>query len=297
VSAQDACQAVLRERLERLLGDLERAPKEAQEGARGQRRAGIDVNEGAFVGGWLEQTCKNAAAELRQLLALLGLSLCRALPRQLRARPVVEGPDVAGELEVAGDLMHVHRGPAPLARHLVEIHVHTLASNLHLTKQVRGSVVHAGHCRTALVALLALALLVAGCGGSQPGAASEGVRVAGPAAADQERALKLVWEGVYGMHRAQRPRITWWQACPDGHENEGCYDEYTTPGDVNLIWVGAIPELGIDAPGTLISATHFSEALEADWEWLTFPPGQLATSARASQLTHVAQGALRAAGL
>jgi len=122
--------------------------------------------------------------------------------------------------------------------------------------------------------LLALLLFAASaCSQTRPTSA------ASPLAQDQEVALEIVWEGVYGMTVAQRPTITW--LAPDDTS-----DEYSTLGHLDIVWTGST-----------ISATHFSAWLEGDREWLVFPPGELDSSANAARLTQAAQNALGAAGL
>src|SRR5262249_25709190 len=101
---------------------------------------------------------------------------------------------------------------------------------------------------------------------------------------------QIVWEGVYGMDIASRPTIVWWQACPGGQPNTPCYDEYSTKGDINLIWSGSIPEIGLSMPGTTISATHFSAWLEGNREWILYP-GTFAPAAEVNRLTSSAQNA------
>lgn len=145
------------------------------------------------------------------------------------------------------------------------------------------------------VLVAAMLVFVGGCSGGAEHAAS--YLVAGPSPHDQEAALRLVWEGVYGMTRDSLPTITWWKACPDGHGNEGCYDEYSTPGDVNVIWIGTNPTTGVDLAGRLISDTTYSTALEYEREWQVYPSGELAPQSEVDRLTRAAQVALRAAGL
>jgi hypothetical protein len=65
-------QAVFLERLTQLAGELERAPTAAKDGAVEYLATHPAGAGAAYERGWLVQSCKNAAAELRQLLALLG---------------------------------------------------------------------------------------------------------------------------------------------------------------------------------------------------------------------------------
>jgi hypothetical protein len=135
--------------------------------------------------------------------------------------------------------------------------------------------------------LVAAMVLVAGCNAPP----MPPVQTLGPAPGDQEQALRLVWEGVYGMQREQRPRITWWESCPDrltgAASDPVCASEYSTPGEDNLAWTGS-----------LISDTHFSAWLDADRIFIVYPtyfPSTL--PAESERLTRAAQAALRAAGL
>jgi hypothetical protein len=129
--------------------------------------------------------------------------------------------------------------------------------------------------RFALCLVAAMLLAVGGC--NAPVASS--AQTIGPSAEDQEAALELVWEGVYGMTLAQRPAITWLPV-------DDASDEYSTLGNMRIRWTGA-----------LISDTHFSVWLEGDREWLVYPSGELAPAAEVDRLTHQAQDSLRAAGL
>jgi hypothetical protein len=81
---------VFLERLTRLAGELERAPIAAKDGAVEYLATHPDGAGAAYERGWLVQSCKNAAAELRQLLALLGVALLL----------VVVLPGCAGTFEV-----------------------------------------------------------------------------------------------------------------------------------------------------------------------------------------------------
>ena len=94
---------------------------------------------------------------------------------------------------------------------------------------------------------LALVLLVAGCG-----------ETIGPSAPIDEKAIAISWEGVLGMERESRPRVTWVAPrCNDWEENgirihvNGC-DEMTIYDDgsvyfrifvkplVNLLWLAGL---------------------------------------------------------
>lgn len=108
-----------------------------------------------------------------------------------------------------------------------------------------------------------VAMLVTGCSA----ATSTPVAATGPSAQDQETALEIVWEGIYGMERESRPAsITWWPS-------DGCHEELNATG------ISAADTCASDSEGSKgdiyvrwegsLSASSFSRALVMWRQYLT----------------------------
>ena len=134
--------------------------------------------------------------------------------------------------------------------------------------------------------LMAMLIGATGCASSVSAPNSPDLPV-GPVAQDQEVALELVWEGIYGMERESRPPLTWFTGCvPDRLHvvvTPECWTGQATPaGGVELLWTGST-----------ISATDFTKELDSWRGYLLngkFVPWDLT-------LINRAQTALDSAGL
>jgi len=118
--------------------------------------------------------------------------------------------------------------------------------------------------------------------------------VVGPSATDQEAALEIVWEGVYGMEVASRPAsITWWPSDGCGEdlnitgatvEGACAADSEGSKGYVYIRWEGSI------------SASNFSRALVM-WRQYLMTGAMTKPSADDFSLVNAAQDELGAGGL
>jgi hypothetical protein len=114
-----------------------------------------------------------------------------------------------------------------------------------------------------------------------------------PTAENQELALQIVWDDVYGMAGKRRPSITWWVACdvPGGADfaNPGgvCYADTVRPDlTIDARWYGSFT----DARSTFVIDLFYAKG------WALYGESQIEAQ-KEPLLPAKARAALQAAGL